>query len=420
MALSENTLFAAPISECGMRIILCWMTAALLLRSATAMADGDLGHKILGAVGLDAGTQPDEGVYVGDRFIYFSADQLRNRRGGLVPVKGLDIDAHANVLGVSATLKPEGAPYLSAALAVPVAWVSTKADVPSADIDRFGLGDIFVEPLKLGWRLPHLDTVASYSFYAPTGQADRKGIGRPQWSQQFSLGGTLFFDDERAFRLSFLASYNLYHQKIGIDVTRGDTVQLQGDLEGDGSKFWMPASWAMLSGRSPMIAGLIFRWHSAVHASAFLASAPKSVSRYRRFGRGLQHGMNGISVPSRDPRDRFWWWVYRSSPGVRRDTISAAWEQAPETDPDRHVGRQERFRFGCKDQLQTMDVRVGIRAFSSRSYCKTGLADVVAAFGSGEWIQAFVGRQSPADEPIGPTAPSGRAASALPARPFPG
>lgn len=232
MALSENTLFAAPISECGMRIILCWMTAALLLRSATAMADGDLGHKILGAVGLDAGTQPDEGVYVGDRFIYFSADQLRNRRGGLVPVKGLDIDAHANVLGVSATLKPEGAPYLSAALAVPVAWVSTKADVPSADIDRFGLGDIFVEPLKLGWRLPHLDTVASYSFYAPTGQADHKGLGRSQWSQQFSLGGTLFFDDERAFRLSVLASYNLYHQKIGIDVTRGDTVQIQGGLGG--------------------------------------------------------------------------------------------------------------------------------------------------------------------------------------------
>jgi hypothetical protein len=54
---------------------------------------------------------------------------------------------------------------------------------------------------------------------------------------------------------------------------------------------------------------------------------------------------------------------------------------------------------------------VSARAFSSRSYGKTGLAGVVGAFGSGEWIQAFVGRQSFADEPVGPTAPSGRVAT---------
>jgi len=35
------------------------------------------------------------------------------------------------------------------------------------------------------------------------------------------------------------------------------------------------------------------------------------------------------------------------------------------------------------------------------------------AFDDGKLIQAFVGRQSFADEPVGPTAPSGRAASAL-------
>lgn len=205
---------------------------AFLLLSTAALADGDLGHKFLGAVGLDAGIQPEEGVYAGDRFVYFSADRLRDRHGGLVPVKGLEIGAYANVLGVSGTLKPMGAPYLSAALAVPVAWLSLTADVPSADVDRFGLGDIFVEPLKVGWRLPHFDAVASYSFYAPTGQADRKGLGQPQWTQQFSMGGTLFFDNERALRLSALASYNVYHRKIGIDVTRGDSVQLQGGLGG--------------------------------------------------------------------------------------------------------------------------------------------------------------------------------------------
>ena len=46
------------------------------------------------------------------------------------------------------------------------------------------------------------------------------------------MGGTFFFDDERALRLSALASYNLYHRKLGLDVTRGDSVQIQGGLGG--------------------------------------------------------------------------------------------------------------------------------------------------------------------------------------------
>jgi hypothetical protein len=46
------------------------------------------------------------------------------------------------------------------------------------------------------------------------------------------VGGTLFFDEERSFRLSALSSYNHYHQKLGINLTRGDTLQLQGGLGG--------------------------------------------------------------------------------------------------------------------------------------------------------------------------------------------
>lgn len=213
-------------------MILYWVSAVFLVLTTLAVADGELGHKVLGSVGLDAGTQPGEGVYAGDRFLYYSADRLRDRQGDLLPLKGLEIGAYANAVGISGTLKPEGFPYLSAAFAVPVAWLSTKADVPPVDIARSGLGDIFVQPLMVGWRSSRLDTVASYSFYAPTGQLNRRGLGQPQWSQQFSLGGTLFFDDERAFRLSALASYNLYHRKLGIDITRGDSVQLQGGLGG--------------------------------------------------------------------------------------------------------------------------------------------------------------------------------------------
>ena len=213
-----------------------WLFTAIVLIVTTAKGDGDMGHRVLGSVGLDAGSQPDTGVYVGDRFFYSHANQLKDKHGNRVPIDGLDIEAEANVVGSSGTYKIEDGPYITAAIAVPYARVTTKANVPATDIERLGLGDIFVEPLMVGWRQKYFDAVASYSFYAPTGQLDRKGLGQPQWAHQFSAGGTFFFDDERGWRLSALTSYNLYQKKNGIDVTRGDSVQIQGGLGGKFSK----------------------------------------------------------------------------------------------------------------------------------------------------------------------------------------
>lgn len=40
----------------------------------------------------------------------------------------------------------------------------------------------------------------------------------------------MFFDSERRFRISALASYDLNHRKLGVDIRRGDTVQVQGGV----------------------------------------------------------------------------------------------------------------------------------------------------------------------------------------------
>ena len=200
-----------------------------------SFADGEFGNKVLGTSGLDAGSQPEHGFYLGDRVVYMTADRLVNRYGKVLPIKGLNVDAVSNVIGISGTLKTEGGPYWSAAMAVPIARSHFSSEVPFNDIDRSGLGDIFIQPLMIGWRFPRVDVTSSYSIYAPTGQLNRKGLTQPQLSQQISVGSTVFFDDERSLRLSALTSYNVYERKVNLDLTRGDTVQIQGGL---GRKFF--------------------------------------------------------------------------------------------------------------------------------------------------------------------------------------
>lgn len=208
---------------------------ALLLVAVPAGAQQDLGHKIPGVIGIDAGVQRDPGLYLADRLLYFHANRVVDREGRELPV-GLNLDAVANAFGVGFTWELRSLDtYLNAAVGVPVARVRGSSEQPLASIDRFGLGDIFVQPLALGWRVAGADIVAGYAFYAPTGRSTpggRGGVGRGNWTHQPSLGGTAFFDDRRAWRFSVLGSYDFNQRKLDIDITRGDTLQFQGGVGG--------------------------------------------------------------------------------------------------------------------------------------------------------------------------------------------
>lgn len=185
-------------------------------------------------VGIDAGVQGPAGLTIPYRFLYFHAGTLRDRDGDRLPIRGLDLDALVNVLGLSLSLKPRGWPYLSFAFAAPLAHVTVEAETPRTGIDRYGFADLYIQPLKAGWRFRHLDLVASYALYAPTGRfslTGKGGTGSGAWSHQFSVGGAVFLDPIlRQRRGSLLAIYFINHRKRGVDIRRGDFLQLQGGV----------------------------------------------------------------------------------------------------------------------------------------------------------------------------------------------
>lgn len=207
--------------------------ALAALATSSARAQVELGHKTLGAVGLDAGSQPEAGIYVADRFLDYGAEVLVDRDGLIVPV-GLEMRALANGLGVAVVFElPPLSTYLTLSVGVPIAAANVSTERPEVSIDRFGLGDFFVQPLRLGWKLDRLDVVVGYGLYIPTGQTTPGGTGgvsRGHFTHEPSLGGTFAFDAAKTFRLSALASYDINMQKIGVDVTRGDTLQVQGGI----------------------------------------------------------------------------------------------------------------------------------------------------------------------------------------------
>jgi len=202
-----------------------------LLVAATAGAQ-DLGHKLPGVIGLDAARIPEPGLYVVDRVVDYSADELRDRAGREIPIDDLQLRGLANGVGVSYTTRFSQTVSLTLTAAAPVAHLSLNIhDRPEASFDRFGLTDFYIQPLRLGWRGQRFDAVASYAFYLPSGKsplAGGQGLSSGQITHQWAGGGSLFKDQSRRVFLTALGSYDLNLRKSGIDITRGDTFQVQG------------------------------------------------------------------------------------------------------------------------------------------------------------------------------------------------
>ncbi len=185
-------------------------------------------------MGLNAGKQPEPGLYLADQLVFYGSNTLRDRNGGLAPVEGFRLRAWVNGFGVAATLALGGT-YLNFAVSAPLVDVSLNSTVPQASIDKFGLSDARVQPLGLGWRTARLDLGGSYALYIPTRRYEPGGTGsvsRGAFSHEFALRGTVYADRDRQWYLTAMASYELNQRKIGIDITRGDTVQIQGGIGG--------------------------------------------------------------------------------------------------------------------------------------------------------------------------------------------
>jgi hypothetical protein len=191
----------------------------------------DLGHKVLGTLGLLAGSQPSSGLYVVDRLLSYGANDIFDRDGHRIPV-GLDLDAVANGIGAQVTLKlPRLSTYMNVSVGVPASHIHLQTDRPEATLDRFGFGDLYVQPIKIGWKMTQVDIVSGYAFYAPTGRFTPRGsdgVGRGHWTHEFSLGSAVYFDRAKTWHVSGLASYELNQRNRGIDIRRGDTIQFQG------------------------------------------------------------------------------------------------------------------------------------------------------------------------------------------------
>ncbi len=236
--------------------------AALAALVAATAAAGEVGHFAPGVLNIRDVAMPPPGFYGAVYNYYYTTDRLNDRNGNKVdsvtigpgPGVTLDIDVDVDIYVVAPSLiwvSPwtiAGARYGAfispsfSTSSVGAALATATGRGVNAEISSFGAGDMYVQPLWLGWTLPHWDLALGYGFYAPVGEYDVEtvdfpvigplrveasdNIGLGFWTHQFQGAVVWYPWEHRATAVTGALTYEIHHEKEGFDFRPGSHLSL--------------------------------------------------------------------------------------------------------------------------------------------------------------------------------------------------
>ena len=192
-----------------------------------------LGNNFHGDFGVNSGTQSGPGFYVAIPFAQWNADHIKDADGNTLAAsrfQGFDVRAlFPTIIGVTPK-KVLGANY-GFMVALPFSTVRPERTIPESFEPDWGLNDLYVVPLYLGWHAPRADFVAGYGFYAPTGRYEagaNDNVGLGMWSQEMQAGTTVYLDAAKKISAATTAYLELHSNKKDQDLKVGNLLTLEG------------------------------------------------------------------------------------------------------------------------------------------------------------------------------------------------
>ncbi len=231
-------------------IPICVLACILFIFTRPALA-GELGHYMPGVASIRDFVVPDEpGLYYLQYNVYYTADKYKDRNGDTVDELSLgpvtvDVEADIDIIALQpvfiwvSSWKVFGARY-AASVGIPMMNTSVQAALSTQtrfgaeiDEDQWGLGDIYIKPVWLGWNSKHFSISLGYGFYTPTGKYDDDDVdntGLGFWTHEFQASVTWFPWEHQGTAVAVTGIYEVHGEKNGVDITPGDRFTMEYGL----------------------------------------------------------------------------------------------------------------------------------------------------------------------------------------------
>lgn len=197
-----------------------------------------LGANYPGDYGLESASQPPPGFWASALYVRYDGDKLLDAEGhslALDPDELGQLDVNAYVLGgwyvTRATLFGANYGFMVFAnwsdntLESPILGMTNKTDI--------GFGDLYVQPINLGWHKENADYIFGLGVTAPTGRyspdAD-DNLGMGMWTFEISGGITQRFGGDKSWNFAATAYLETNTEKEGTDQKVGNILTIEGGL----------------------------------------------------------------------------------------------------------------------------------------------------------------------------------------------
>jgi hypothetical protein len=217
------------------------IAGVMLALSATTLHADANNHYGNGVEGIKGATVTPPGFYYRMYNFYYSADEVMDKNGDEIPIDfDVNVFVMANRFIWVTDKKILGADFFMD-LVIPVVYTDIAIGALGVNQDKFGLGDINIEPFGLSWHGAQYDASAAVSVYLATGNFDiddQASPGKGFTTFMATLGGTLYLDARRTWSASILGRYETHTEKDDTDLTPGDDFHLEWGIGKSFAKVW--------------------------------------------------------------------------------------------------------------------------------------------------------------------------------------
>jgi len=202
------------------------VTIAAALCAACGFANAQSAHYPAGVEGIKGATLPPPGLYFRSYNYFYSAPRF--------PGGPEDFDLFAYVQAprlIWITDNQIFGGYYGMDVLLTFPYQDVKVG-PFGDT-KFGVGDIFAEPITLSWHSERSHLAVGYGVWLPNGSFDPARLASPGkgfWTHMLTAGATWHLDAERKWALSALNRYEINHENEDTGITPGQVWTLEYGL----------------------------------------------------------------------------------------------------------------------------------------------------------------------------------------------
>ena len=188
------------------------------------------GQYMAGFRGLNGSAQPPPGFTYANYFFWYPSDTFKAPNGNTVPIDfKLNLVADMNLIAYTPKAKVLGATY-TATVAIPIVNMPLTIPVLGQSIGGVGQGDVYIEPLSLGWTLAKGSLRVAYGFVAPTGRYNagaKDNTTSDYWGHEVTVGGTVNLDKTKLWQISMSSVWEFHQAKRHSDIKIGNNVTFE-------------------------------------------------------------------------------------------------------------------------------------------------------------------------------------------------